>query len=76
MELGAAGEQLERVNKNGAALAERTKSPHEKDLVQSTCTSVSEQMAHVRHIMEQKKMAVSRLLAGNTSVNCFRVHSL
>ena len=33
--------------------------PQEKDLVTSTCSNLTDQLAHVRHLLEQKKMAVS-----------------
>lgn len=58
-EVGKISEQLERLNKNGQILAEKSQNPHEKELVQSTCANITDQLAHVRHLLEQQKMAVS-----------------
>ena len=58
-EMGAAAEQLERVNKNGSLLAEKSRAAGERELVSGTCGSLTDSLAHVRHVLEQKKMAVS-----------------
>ena len=58
-EVGGVSDQLERLNKNGQTLAEKAASAADREVVLSTCNSLTDQMGHVRHMLEQKKMAVS-----------------
>ncbi len=58
LEVGGVAEQLERLNRNGQILAERTSSGQERDLVTSTCSSLTDQLGHLRHLLEQRKMTV------------------
>ena len=58
-EVATSSERLERFNRNGRTIVERSKSPAERDVVQSTCSNVTDQICRLRHVVEQKKMAVS-----------------
>lgn len=60
-EVSAITNSLERLNKNGQTLADKSPNAAERDLVQSTCNNLNDQLAHVRHLLEQRKIAVSRV---------------
>ena len=61
-EVGAATEQIERFSKNGQSLAERAAETGERDLANSTVANVGHQVQHLRHLLEQKKMAVGEAM--------------
>jgi chromosome segregation ATPase len=58
-EVGGAADQLERLNRNGQVLMEKAALSQDRELAHSTCANVTQQLSHLRHILEQKKMAVS-----------------
>lgn len=58
LEAGGVAERLERLSRNGQTLAERSASQQERDLATSTCASLTDQLGHLRHLLEQRKMAV------------------
>ena len=64
LEAGAAAERLERLSRVGQTLAEKTSSQQERELVTSTCSSLTDQLGHLRHLLEQRKMAVSQKTPG------------
>ncbi len=55
-------EQLERLNRNGQTLSEKTSSQQERELVTSTCSSLTDQLGHLRHLLEQRKMSTSEAI--------------
>ncbi len=63
-EVGGAADQLERLNRNGQLLGggERASSQQERELVHSSCNSATQQLSRVRHLLEQRRMAVGEAI--------------
>ena len=58
-EVGATSDLLERLNKNGQILMDKAAAKQDRELFSSTCANVTQQLSHLRHLLEQKKLAVS-----------------
>jgi chromosome segregation ATPase len=63
-EAGSAAERLEHVARCAQLVGERSPDPAERDLANSTLASLTEGLAHVRHSLEQRKMAVGEAVDG------------
>jgi hypothetical protein len=51
-------EKLSRLHKNGQLIVERTHNYAERDLVQSTCTTLTDQLDQLQGLVQRKKVAV------------------
>jgi hypothetical protein len=57
-ETGSIVEKLSRLHKNGQLIVERTHNYSERDLVQSTCTALTDQLDQLQNLLQRKKIAV------------------
>ena len=58
-EVAAIVDKLTRLHKNGQLIIERTHNYSERDLVQSTCTTLTDQLDQIQNLLQRKKQAVS-----------------
>lgn len=61
-EIGGISDRLERLTKNGKSIVEKTRSDEEKQLIQSTINTLTEQLQQVKSWLEEKKQQVSETL--------------
>ncbi|XP_014483634.1 PREDICTED: nesprin-1 isoform X6 [Dinoponera quadriceps] len=57
-ELGAISDKLERLTRNGRIIVENTRDDAEKELINNTISSISEQLAQVKSWLEERKQIV------------------
>lgn len=61
-EIGGISDRLERLTKNGKSIVEKSRSDEEKQLIQSTIDTLTNQLQQVRTWLEEKKQQVSETL--------------
>eukprot|EP00096_Caligus_rogercresseyi_P014034 TRINITY_DN6581_c0_g1_i1.p1 TRINITY_DN6581_c0_g1~~TRINITY_DN6581_c0_g1_i1.p1 ORF type:complete len:736 (+),score=268.87 TRINITY_DN6581_c0_g1_i1:144-2210(+) len=61
-ELSEMTNRMEIFTKNGNILADKMKASAEKELLSSTINNMTEQMAQIRHLIEEKKVAVNEAI--------------
>lgn len=57
-EIGPIGDKLERLTKNGKTIIENSQDDSEKDLIRSTIDNLTDHMAQVKSLLEDKKQKV------------------
>lgn len=57
-EIGPIGDKLERLTKNGRTIIENSQDDSEKDLIRSTIDNLTDQMAQVKSLLEDRKQKV------------------
>jgi nesprin-1 len=57
-EIGGISDRLECLAKSGHVIMDQTNNEEERDLIQSTISSLSEQLAQVKSWLEEKKLQV------------------
>ena len=63
-EIGAISEKLGRLHKNGQLIVERTHNYAERDLVQSSCTTLTDQLDQLQTLLQRRKVAVRLSFVG------------
>ena len=58
-EIPSVCEKLERLHKNGQLIIERTHNYTERDLVQSSCSNLTDQLDQLQSWLQKKKSSVS-----------------
>lgn len=61
-EIGGISDKLEKLTKNGKTIIEKTKDDEEKDIVQSTINNLSDQLAQLKSLLDEKKQQVGEIL--------------
>ena len=58
-ELNDASEQIDRIASNGKIIIDNTVNNHEKDLVQSTMSNLTEQITSLKNLIQDRKNAAN-----------------
>lgn len=61
-EIGSISDRLEKLIKNGKVILEKTRDDEEKDLIQSTINTLTDQLQQVRSWLEERRQQVSETL--------------